>query len=45
MRWLWLLLALVGITMVLWGARTGQVAEVERHADVLCTDCIGLGGH
>jgi nitrogen fixation-related uncharacterized protein len=43
-RWLWLLLALLGITMIAWGVHTGQMADVKRHAEVLCTDCIGLGG-
>ncbi len=44
-RWLWLLVAIAGIGMMAWGVRTGQMADVKRHAEVLCTDCIGLGGH
>ncbi len=44
-RWWWLLLAVLGVVMIVWGVRTGQMADVKRHAEVLCTDCIGLGGH
>ena len=44
LRWIWLVLAVVGIGMTVWGVRIGQMGEVKRHADFLCTDCIGLGG-
>lgn len=44
MRWIWLVLAAIGIGMTVWGIRTGQMADVKRHAGFLCSDCIGLGG-
>jgi len=44
-RWIWLLLAVIGIAMTVWGVRSGQMADVKTHADYLCTDCIGLGGN
>jgi hypothetical protein len=43
MRWLWLLLALVGVAMLAHGISAGQIDGVIRHAKALCTACIGLG--
>lgn len=45
LRWLWLILALVGVLCTGYGISTGQMDDVGAHAARLCLDCIGLSGH
>lgn len=45
LRWLWLVLAVIGVIGVVYGVATGQMSDVAVHAGRLCLDCIGLGGH
>ena len=45
LRWLWLILALLGVACTAWGISTGQMDDVAVHASQLCLDCIGLSGH
>ena len=44
MRWVWLLLAILGVAGIVYGVSTGQMADVGAHASRLCLDCIGLSG-
>ena len=41
-RLAWSLLALAGVLMVTAGLSRGEWISVKRHADTLCTACIGL---
>jgi len=43
LRWLWLPLTVIGVALLAYGAWTGQIDAVIRHAKTLCTACIGLG--
>ena len=41
-RFGWVLPALVGVALVCLGLAHGEWTIVKRHADALCTACIGL---
>jgi hypothetical protein len=41
-RWLWVALAMAGLGLTLLGLGRGEWNVVKRHANTLCTSCIGL---
>jgi hypothetical protein len=41
-RYWWVVLAIVGVALVAVGLSLGQWTSVKRHADALCTACVGL---
>jgi len=41
-RYVWVLLALAALLLMGVGLSHGQWTVVKRHADALCTACIGL---
>ena len=41
-RYVWIVLAVAALGLMAWGLRLGQWTAVKRHADTLCTACVGL---
>jgi hypothetical protein len=44
-RWAWAVLAMTAVGLMSWGLGRGEWTAVKRHAETLCTACIGLTAH
>jgi hypothetical protein len=42
MRWVWIPLLAIGMSMIVWGVHLSRHTVVEQQAKALCTSCIGL---
>lgn len=42
-RFLWIMLVFLSLSMALFGAKRGEWMRVKVNAEIICTSCVGLG--